>query len=164
MGRRPASAMGRASTWCDAVLGSVPPAALPVFREGFLRCCSVAGKIAAGSLCSGVDCSFKLLCLLLGALAAAAGTDPRPVELQHIFAFDNKASAQRWIRTCLLFHLCVVFPWPMQSIVSTVVLWWSGHESLLCPPAWLVCCALSRVRVWSYGHGVICLTWQLPWL
>ena len=96
--------MGRASEWCDAVLHGMPPTALPIIHQGFLRCCGLAGgKIAMGSLCSGIDGSFKLVCLLLAALTAAAGMDPTP-ELQHTFAFEKKPSAQRWIRTCPLLH------------------------------------------------------------
>ena len=80
--------------WIGAVLGAMPSEWHQRFADWKQH---IGGAILCCTLCSGCDLAPLLIRQLLAAIAVAGGS---PSSMEHLFACECKASAQRWILQC----------------------------------------------------------------
>ena len=81
-------------TWIGAVLGAMPSGWHQRFADWKAN---IGGAILCCTLCAGCDLAPLLIRQLLAGVAFAGGS---PSSVEHLFACECKASAQRWIVQC----------------------------------------------------------------
>ena len=93
--------MGIMEEWLQATMAWVPRAmvgcAATSLERGF-GARAPQREVLFGSLCSGLDSAGKMLGMLTQAMVAVVGDQPMTVE--HSFASEAKATAQRWDVPC----------------------------------------------------------------